>query len=82
MSTTFSELVEDVISRFNDCEEKDSCSLGECIESVLIYRRDVLAIITQLGNLDKYIDSTIYQYAFNLLFDHLIDNSWVKLIDD
>lgn len=82
MSTTFGDIVSEVVSQFNECEEKDSCSLGECIESVLIYNCDILTVIAQLANVDKYLDCSIHQYAFNLLFDHLIDNSWVHLIDD
>lgn len=82
MSTTFRDIVDDVVSRFDESTEKDADTLAECIDDTLIYNCDIFIVVAECGDVDENLDGTIHQYAFDILFDYIIDYGSVELADD
>lgn len=83
MSSTFNDTINYIVDRFKECEEKSYSNLEEIVCDSMIYTSDILDVIEQLGSVnDNTGNETICQYAIGLLYDYILDNGLVEIIDD
>lgn len=83
MSSAFNDTVKYIKDRFNKCEEKSYSNLEEVVCDSMIYTTDILNVIAELGSVnDNTGNETICQYAIGLLYDYILDNGLVEIMDD
>ena len=83
MSTMFEGVVNDVVSRFNECsEDKTKSTLSKCTRMILVQDYAVLTVIAAQGDIDNILYSSMREYAFELLYRYIYNNDLVELTDD
>lgn len=83
MSSAFNDTIGYIVDRFKKCEKKSCGNLEEIVCDSMIYTSDILDVIEQLGSVnDNTGNETICQYAIGLLYDYILDNGLVEIIDD
>ena len=74
---------DNIIERFEECDEKTYDSLSECVDSSLIYNADILAVIVELMSTIHIIrGNSLAGLANDLMYDYMLDNGYVEVIDD
>lgn len=74
---------DNIIERFEECDEKTYDSLCECVDSSLIYNADILAVIVELMSTNDVVNgNSLAGLAYDLMYDYVLDNGYVECIDD
>lgn len=74
---------DNIIERFDECDEKSYDSLSECVDESLIYNADILAVIVELMPTSDAINGyTLAALAYDLMYDYVLENGYVECIDD
>lgn len=68
---------DNIIERFEECDKQDYDALFESVDSSLIYRADILAVIVELAPIND-----LATLAFKLMHDYFLENGYVECIDD
>lgn len=82
MSSTIDDTVNYIVDEFNECEEKSYDVLSEIVCNHIIHPSDVFNVITELGSVDDNTgNESIREYAISLLYDYILYNGLVGMID-
>lgn len=82
MSSTVNDTINYIVDEFNECEEKSYDGLSEIVCNSIICTSDVFNVIAELGSVDDNTGyESICQYAVGLLYDYILDNGLVEVID-
>lgn len=79
----FRQVVNDVIDRFNGCDEQSYDNFWECVSDALVYDWAIFAVVESIGSTCEILDGeTINDYAQRLLGEYVEDGKFVEFIDD
>ena len=79
----FRKVVNDVIDRFNSCDEQSYDNFWECVSDALTYDWAIFAVVESIGSTCEILDGeTINDYAQRLLGEYIEDGKFVEFIDD
>lgn len=74
---------DNIIERFEECDEKSYDSLSDCVDESLIYNADILAVVVELMPTNDAINGyTLAALAYDLMYDYVLENGYVECVDD